>query len=185
MMHGQCLFNNMTLQIIIFHSATDKLMSELNYGSIKLNIVLLHLLQVMVLQLYMSLIHSLIHCKYYIKSQDWSDNGNDGPDAWTTTICPGSCSLPYLNDFNDPDAWTNCQTFYDNDADGNYWYYVNYTDIDGEGNVNSHQLILIIQMLNRLAVPRNVAFVMTNDDGLLITIMIDERCVFNETIYNR
>ncbi|GIR22275.1 MAG: hypothetical protein CM15mP36_14820 [Flavobacteriales bacterium] len=20
---------------------------------------------------------------------DWSDNGNDGPDAWTTTICPG------------------------------------------------------------------------------------------------
>ena len=65
---------------------------------------------------------------------DWSDNGNDGPDAWTTTICPGSYSLPYLNDFNDPDAWTNCQTFYDNDADGNYWYYVNYTDIDGEGN---------------------------------------------------
>jgi hypothetical protein len=65
---------------------------------------------------------------------DWTDNGNDGPDAWTTTICPGSYSLPYLNDFNDPDAWTNCQTFYDNDADGNYWFYVNYADIDGEGN---------------------------------------------------
>ena len=65
---------------------------------------------------------------------DWTDNGNDGPDAWTTTICPGSYSLPYLNDFNDPDAWTNCQTFYDNDADGNYWYYVNYADIDGAGN---------------------------------------------------
>ena len=65
---------------------------------------------------------------------DWTDNGNDGPDAWTTTICPSSSSLPYLNDFNDPDAWTNCQTFYDNDADGNYWYYVNYADIDGAGN---------------------------------------------------
>jgi len=65
---------------------------------------------------------------------DWTDNGNDGPDAWTTTICPSSSSLPYLNDFNDPDTWTNCQTFYDNDADGNYWYYVNYADIDGAGN---------------------------------------------------
>ena len=65
---------------------------------------------------------------------DWTDNGNDGPDAWTTTTCPSSYSLPYLNDFNDPVAWTTCQTFYDNDADGNYWYYVNYTDIDGEGN---------------------------------------------------
>ena len=65
---------------------------------------------------------------------DWTDNGNDGPDAWTTNSCPSSYSLPYLNDFNDPVAWTTCQTFYDNDADGNYWYYVNYTDIDGEGN---------------------------------------------------
>ena len=65
---------------------------------------------------------------------DWTDNGNDGPDPWTTTICPSSYSLPYLNDFNDPDAWTNCQTFYDNDGDGFFWYYVNYTDIDGAGN---------------------------------------------------
>ena len=65
---------------------------------------------------------------------DWTDNGNDGPDPWTTTICPSSYSLPYLNDFNDPDAWTNCQTFYDNDGDSQFWYYVNYTDIDGAGN---------------------------------------------------
>ena len=65
---------------------------------------------------------------------DWTDNGNDGPDPWTTTTCPSSYSLPYLNDFNDPVAWTTCQTFYDNDTDGNYWFYVNYADIDGEGN---------------------------------------------------
>ena len=65
---------------------------------------------------------------------DWTDNGNDGPDAWTTTICPSSYGLPYLNDFNDPDTWTNCQTFYDNDGDGNYWFYVNYTDVDEAGN---------------------------------------------------
>ena len=65
---------------------------------------------------------------------DWTDNGNDGPDAWTTTICPSSYGLPYLNDFNDPDTWTNCQTFYDNDGDGNYWYYVNYADVDEAGN---------------------------------------------------
>ena len=64
---------------------------------------------------------------------DWTDNGNDGPDPWTTTICPSSYSLPYLNDFNDPDAWTNCQTFYDNDGDGAFWYYVNY-DVDEAGN---------------------------------------------------
>ncbi len=65
---------------------------------------------------------------------DWTDNGNDGPDAWTTTICPSSYGLPYLNDFNDPDTWTNCQTFYDNDGDGNYWFYVNYADVDEAGN---------------------------------------------------
>ena len=35
---------------------------------------------------------------------DWTDNGNDGPDPWTTTTCPSSYSLPYLNDFNDPVA---------------------------------------------------------------------------------
>ena len=65
---------------------------------------------------------------------DWTDNGNDGPDSWTTSICPSSYSLPYLNDFNDPDTWTSCQTFYDNDSDGQFWFYVNYTDIDGDGN---------------------------------------------------
>ena len=46
------------------------------------------------------------------------DNNGDGPDAYTTTTCPSSYSLPYLNDFNDPVTWTSCQTFYDNDGDG-------------------------------------------------------------------
>tara|TARA_B100000524_G_scaffold348477_1_gene253284 strand:+ start:2644 stop:4716 length:2073 start_codon:yes stop_codon:yes gene_type:complete len=62
------------------------------------------------------------------------DNNGDGPDAWTTSSCPSSYSLPYFNDFNDPDVWTNCQTFNDNDGDGNFWFYVNYADIDGDGN---------------------------------------------------
>ena len=68
---------------------------------------------------------------------DWEQNPNnngDGPDVFTTSTCSSSYSLPYLNDFNDPDAWTNCQTFYDNDGDGNFWFYVNYTDIDEAGN---------------------------------------------------
>ena len=51
------------------------------------------------------------------------DNNGDGPDAYTTTTCPSSYSLPYLNDFNDPVAWTSCQTFNDNDGDGNFWFY--------------------------------------------------------------
>ena len=66
---------------------------------------------------------------------DWTDNGNDGPDPWTTTICPGSYSLPYLNDFNDPDAWTNCQTFYDNDGDNQYWFY---SSLDGSDNLSAN-----------------------------------------------
>ena len=51
------------------------------------------------------------------------DNNGDGPDAYTTTTCPSSYSLPYLNDFNDPVAWTSCQIFNDNDGDGNFWFY--------------------------------------------------------------
>ena len=58
------------------------------------------------------------------------DNNGDGPDAYTTTTCPSSYSLPYLNDFNDPVAWTSCQTFYDNDGDGNYWFYTTIDDSD-------------------------------------------------------
>tara|TARA_B100001059_G_C17748113_1_gene535524 strand:- start:100 stop:1218 length:1119 start_codon:yes stop_codon:yes gene_type:complete len=50
------------------------------------------------------------------------------PDPWTTSSCPDSYSLPYLNDFNDNDAWTNCQYFYDSDGDANFWYYVDYDD---------------------------------------------------------
>ena len=69
----------------------------------------------------------------------WTDNpaNGAGPDPWQTTAGGGdncdTSSLPYINDFNDPDTWTNCQTFYDNDGDGQFWYYANY-DIDEEGN---------------------------------------------------
>ena len=58
------------------------------------------------------------------------DNNGDGPDAYTTTTCPSSYSLPYLNDFNDPVTWTSCQTFYDNDGDGNFWFYTTIDDSD-------------------------------------------------------
>ena len=57
-------------------------------------------------------------------------NNGDGPDAYTTTTCPSSYSLPYLNDFNDPVTWTSCQTFYDNDGDGNFWFYTTIDDSD-------------------------------------------------------
>ena len=72
---------------------------------------------------------------------DWTDNGNDGPDAWTTTTCPSSYSLPYLNDFNDPVAWTTCQTFYDNDGDGNYWFYQAFGDDTSDLSANSASYI--------------------------------------------
>tara|TARA_B100001769_G_scaffold216395_1_gene176043 strand:- start:480 stop:2090 length:1611 start_codon:yes stop_codon:yes gene_type:complete len=45
------------------------------------------------------------------------------PDPWTTSTCPDSYSLPYLNDFNDTVAWSTCQTFYNNDGDGEFWFY--------------------------------------------------------------
>ena len=40
-----------------------------------------------------------------------------------------------LNDFNDPESWTNCQTFYDNDGDGNYWFY---SSLDGSDNLSAN-----------------------------------------------
>ena len=58
---------------------------------------------------------------------DWEQNPNNngnGPDIYTTSSCLSSYSLPYLNDFNDPVAWSTCQTFHDNDGDGNYWFYL-------------------------------------------------------------
>jgi hypothetical protein len=57
---------------------------------------------------------------------DWEqnpDNNGNGPDIFTTSSCLSSYPLPYLNDFNDPVAWSTCQTFHDNDGDGNYWFY--------------------------------------------------------------
>ena len=67
---------------------------------------------------------------------DWEQNPNNngnGPDIYTTTNCASSYSLPYLNDFNDPDFWTACQAFEDVDADGNFWNYINYT-VEEEGD---------------------------------------------------
>ena len=58
---------------------------------------------------------------------DWEQNPNNngnGPDIYTTSSCLSSYSLPYLNDFNDPVAWSTCQSFNDNDGDGNYWFYL-------------------------------------------------------------
>ena len=72
---------------------------------------------------------------------DWSDNGNNGPDPWTTSNCPASYSLPYLNDFNDPASWTTCQTFYDNDGDGNYWFYQAFGDDTSDLSANSASYI--------------------------------------------
>ena len=69
---------------------------------------------------------------------DWEQNPNNngnGPDVFTTSNCPSSYSLPYLNDFNDPESWTNCQTFYDNDGDGQYWFY---TSLDGSDNLSAN-----------------------------------------------
>ena len=68
---------------------------------------------------------------------DWEqdpNNNGDGPDIYTTSSCLSSYPLPYLNDFNDPVAWTTCQTFYDNDGDGNYWFY---TTIDNSDNLTA------------------------------------------------
>lgn len=64
---------------------------------------------------------------------DWEqnpDNNGDGPDIFTTSSCLSSYPLPYLNDFDDPESWTNCQTFHDNDGDGNYWFYTTIDDSD-------------------------------------------------------
>ena len=35
---------------------------------------------------------------------DWVDNGNDGPDQWTTSSCLSVYTLPYFNDFGEADA---------------------------------------------------------------------------------
>ena len=67
----------------------------------------------------------------------WSDNGFDGPDEWTTSSCLSSYSLPYLNDFDDPVTWSTCQTFHDNDGDGNYWFYQSGVGGNNEGYVAS------------------------------------------------
>ena len=75
---------------------------------------------------------------------DWEQNPNNngnGPDIFTTSSCSSSYSLPYLNDFNDPDAWASCQTFYDNDGDGNYWFYMALGDDATDLHANSASYI--------------------------------------------
>ena len=60
---------------------------------------------------------------------DWEQNpanNGDGPDIYTTSNCPSSYSLPYLNDFNDFDAWSSCNTFFDSDGDNNFWNNTSY-----------------------------------------------------------
>ena len=69
------------------------------------------------------------------------DNNGNGPDAYTTNTCPSSYSLPYLNDFNDPVAWTSCQTFADNDGDGNFWFYQAFDDDTADLSANSASYI--------------------------------------------
>ena len=75
---------------------------------------------------------------------DWEqdpNNNGDGPDIYTTSSCLSSYPLPYLNDFNDPVAWTTCQTFYDNDGDGNYWFYQAIGDDTSDLSANSASYI--------------------------------------------
>ncbi len=66
----------------------------------------------------------------------WIDNGLDGPDPWQTTSCTTN-SLPYFNNFNDTESWVSCNTFYDSDGDGNFWFYADYND-DGDGVNNNY-----------------------------------------------
>tara|TARA_Y100000991_G_scaffold11175_1_gene7812 strand:+ start:1281 stop:2405 length:1125 start_codon:yes stop_codon:yes gene_type:complete len=52
----------------------------------------------------------------------WYDNGNNGPDLWTTTSdCPNS--LPYFNDFQDGSCWPGPPNHTNNGSPGNWWYY--------------------------------------------------------------
>lgn len=87
---------------------------------------------------YYMTIRSVCGDGYY---SDWEDYGNDGPDEWTTSSCLSSYSLPYLNDFNDPVDWSTCQTFYDNDGDGNYWFYQALGDDTTDLHANSTSYI--------------------------------------------
>ena len=60
----------------------------------------------------------------------WYDNGNNGPDLWTTTAdCPNS--LPYFNDFETISCWPFGPPWHTNNGSpGNYWYYTT----DNTGN---------------------------------------------------
>ena len=89
---------------------------------------------------------------------DWYDNGNDGPDPWQTNSCTTN-SLPYFNDFNDTESWASCNTFYDTDGDGNFWFYGDYND-DGDGVANNYCAIS--------ASYDNTAGILTPDNWIVI-----------------
>ena len=79
----------------------------------------------------------------------WSDNGNDGPDQWTTSSCLSVYTLPYFNDFGEVDAtsgnptqeaidaWSSCNTFYNFDSDTvspgyiDFWHIMPYDAANG------------------------------------------------------
>jgi hypothetical protein len=63
-----------------------------------------------------------------IVSIEIANDENDENNLFSSTISnigDGNClelySLPYLNDFNDPVSFVNCNTFVDSDGDGNGW----------------------------------------------------------------
>ena len=60
----------------------------------------------------------------------WYDNGNNGPDLWTTSAdCPDA--IPYFNDFETASCWPFGPPWHTNNGNpGNYWYYTS----DNTGN---------------------------------------------------
>lgn len=60
----------------------------------------------------------------------WHDDGNNGPDLWTTTSdCPNS--IPYFNNFQDGSCWPNPSNHTNNGNPGNWWYYNGFGDSTG------------------------------------------------------
>ena len=62
----------------------------------------------------------------------WYDNGNNGPDLWTTSAdCPDA--IPYFNDLETASCWPFGPPWHTNKNPGNYWYYTS----DSTGNTYS------------------------------------------------
>ena len=69
---------------------------------------------------------------------DEVENNNSTSVTITSYICPELYSLPYLNDFNDTESFTSCNTFVDSDGDGNGWTSVAFS-IDNGNRVADSQ----------------------------------------------